>query len=72
MIQTNDGGLCNSRRYEIVWIMEAATNLDWYVIKTDNEFGLAQIDSSANSITLYRGATDPYWNYVRVRIWKIT
>ena len=31
---------------------------DWYMIKTDSEGGLAQIDSSANSITLYRGATD--------------
>ena len=47
-------------------------NFDWYLIKVDIEFGLAQIDSSANSITLYRGATDAYWNFVRVRIWKIS
>jgi hypothetical protein len=45
---------------------------DWYLIKTSTEFGLTQIDSSANSITLYRGTTDPYWNFVRVRIWKTT
>jgi hypothetical protein len=43
---------------------------DMLLVKTDGETGLAQIDSTANSITLRRGATDPYWNYVRVRIWK--
>ena len=71
MIQTIDGG------YAIVggtrsFGFGSPTNLDWYLIKVDNEFGLARIDSSANSITLYRGATDSYWNYVRVRIWKIS
>jgi predicted secreted protein len=69
MVQTNDGG----------YIIAAATDSfgfgtvgvpDMMLIKIDREFGLAQIDSSANSITLYRGATDPYWNFVRVRIWK--
>ena len=35
------------------------------------ESGLAWTDSTADTITLYRGATDPYWNYVRVRIWTI-
>jgi len=45
---------------------------DLYIVKTDQEMGLTQVDSTANSVTLYRGATDPYWNYVRVRIWKTT
>jgi predicted secreted protein len=71
MVQTNDGG----------YIIAAATDSfgfgtvgvpDMMLIKIDREFGLTQIDSSANSITLYRGATDPYWNFVRVRIWKTT
>jgi hypothetical protein len=71
MIQTIDGG------YAIVggtrsFGFGSPINIDWYLIKVDNEFGLARIDSSANSITLYRGATDPYWNFVRVRMWKIS
>lgn len=43
---------------------------DIMLIKTDIELGLAQVDSTTNSVTIRRGATDPYWNYVRVRIWK--
>jgi hypothetical protein len=42
---------------------------DFLLVKTDVEFGLAWTDSTASTITLYRGATDAYWNYVRVRIW---
>jgi len=71
MIQTSDGG------YQLLGYTRSfgfgnAAGADWYVIKTDIEGGLAQIDTSANSITLYRGATDAYWNYLRIRIWKIT
>jgi hypothetical protein len=81
------GGALNEEAYSVVQTSEggfvlaaqtrsfgygSATNFDWYIIKTDSEFGLAQIDSTPNSITLYRGATDAYWNFVRVRIWKIT
>jgi len=43
---------------------------DVYLVKTPVEYGLAWINT-ANTITLYRGVTDVYWNYVRVRIWKI-
>ncbi len=50
----------------------SSSGFDWYLIKADNEAGISQIDSTANSITLYRGATDAYWNFVRVRIWKTT
>jgi hypothetical protein len=73
MIQTNDGGYMmvgHTRTYGFGTASPASS--DVYVIKVENEFGLAQIDSSANSITLYRGATDSYWNFVRVRIWKTT
>jgi hypothetical protein len=71
MIQTNEGG------YQLFGYTRSfgfgnTANTDWYVVKTDIEGGLAQIDSTANNITLYRGATDAYWNYVRVRIWKTT
>jgi hypothetical protein len=40
------------------------------LVKTDTESGLAWVNSTANDITLYRGATDPYWNFVRVQIWQ--
>jgi hypothetical protein len=44
------------------------------LMKTDviGDFGLAQTSLSDNVLTLYRGADDIYWNYVRVRIWKVT
>jgi hypothetical protein len=35
------------------------------------EYGLAWTGSTENLITMYRGEDDLYWNYVRVRIWKI-
>ena len=49
----------------------APPHFNVYLVKTDAESGLAWIDSTNNTITLYRGSTDPYWNYVRVRIWLI-
>jgi hypothetical protein len=73
MIQTGDGSFMlagGTRSFGYGTASPASS--DWYLIKTDSESGLAQIDSTANSITLYRGATDPYWNFVRVRIWKTT
>jgi len=45
---------------------------DAYVVKVDCEIGLSWFYSTTNTIRLYRGATDPYWNYVRVRIWTTT
>jgi len=50
-------------------------NLAWpedvFLLKTGTESGLIWTDSTENSITLSRGLTDPYWNYVRIRIWKL-
>ena len=45
---------------------------DFYMIKigVEGEAGLTMTDSSLNTITLYRGSNDVYWNLVRVRIWK--
>jgi hypothetical protein len=70
LVQSGDGG------YVIVGVKEFFVSGGYYtyavcLIKTDVESGLAWIDSTENSITLHRGATDPYWNFVRVRIWKI-
>jgi hypothetical protein len=70
IIQTSDGGFLLGAGTESFGFSTVGVP-DWYLIKTDSELGLAQIDSTANSITLLRGATDPYWNFVKVRIWKI-
>ena len=49
------------------------SNWDMWLIKVgfDGESGLAWTDSTSNTLTLYRGANDIYWNYVRVQVWKI-
>jgi len=63
VIQTNDGGYAIAGTAYETW--------GAVLVKTGVESGLAWTDSTVNTITLYRGATDVYWNYVRVRIWKI-
>ncbi len=63
VVQTSDGGLAlagQTSSYDSV-----------YLVKADIELGLCWCSTTINSITLYRGATDPYWNYVRIRVWKI-
>jgi len=70
-IQTSDGGYFIAVSTESFGFGTVGVP-DMLMVKLDTELGLAQIDSTANSVTLYRGATDPYWNYIRVRIWKTT
>lgn len=48
-----------------------AGNARFWLVRTDAsgslgdvESGLAWVDSSANTITLYRVAEDTYWNYM--------
>jgi hypothetical protein len=66
LAKTADGG------YALAGVTNSfgAGKADLWLVKTDLGSGLAWIDSSANTVTLYRGATDTYWNYVRVRLWK--
>jgi hypothetical protein len=73
LVQTSDGG------YELAGYTQSyGSGGDCYLVKTDAagnaldgfKYGLAWVDSTANSITLYRGTDDAYWNYVRVRVWQ--
>ena len=67
VVQTSDGGYViagNTASF-------GAGGHDFWLVRISTESGLAWTDSTADTITLYRGATDSYWNYVRVRIWKI-
>lgn len=67
MIRSKDGSyvLAGYKQYS------TGSNIYYWLVKTDTEFGLAQTDLTDKYVTLYRGATDPYWNYVRIRIWKL-
>jgi len=67
VVQTSDGGYalaCHTVSYGV-------NNVDFWLVKTDVELGLAWTSLTNSTITLYRGLTDPFWNYVRVRIWTI-
>ena len=73
LVRTSDGGYALAGRTDSFGV----GNGDFWLVKTDAngnvggvESGLAWVDSSANTITLYRGATDTSWNYVQVRLWK--
>ena len=69
LVQTSDGGFAIAGSTN----SSGAGGTDVYLVKTDveGEFGLARVGSTLNTLTLYRGFNDVYWNYVRVRIWKI-
>ncbi len=63
---TSDGGYILAG-----YINTPATSYDVYIVKAPVtlELGLAQVSLTANTITIYRGADDTYWQYVRVRVW---
>jgi hypothetical protein len=65
IVETRDGGYALAGDTSVY-----AGTADAYFVKTEVELGLAWTDSTADTLTLYRGAIDPYWNFVRVRIWK--
>jgi hypothetical protein len=66
VVQTSDGGYAIAGYAEV----HGPGGYDFWLVKIGVESGLTWTISTADTITLYRGATDPYWNFVRVRIWK--
>jgi len=67
VVQTFDDGYAIAGE---TWLY-GAESADFWLVKTDTENGLAWTGLTNYTIILYRGETDPYWNYVRVRIWTI-
>lgn len=61
VVQAMDGGFATA----------GLLSNDVWLTKSSVESGLTWTSTTNNSITLYRGATDVYWNFVRVRVWAI-
>jgi hypothetical protein len=66
VVQTSDGGYAIAGSTDS-FSFEAP---DLWLIKTGVESGLIWKGCTPDTVTLYRGATDLAWNYVRVRIWE--
>jgi hypothetical protein len=72
VVRTTDGG------YVLAGYSSHLTDGDFVMVKTDAfgliadcELGLSLSEYTADTLTLYRGAIDPYWNYVRICVWAI-
>jgi len=49
-------------------------NYEAFLVETEVEggsTGLSRVGLTNSTVTLYRGSDDPYWNYVRVRVWEV-
>jgi hypothetical protein len=70
LVQTDDGG------YAIAGQL-GSPDSDFYLLKTDAlglvnlEWGLTIDAYEPDTLTLFRGIHDPYWNYLRLTIWVV-
>ena len=82
LVQTSDGGyaLAGFIDYDPgpafvndIWLVKVNVEMNREHQRNlgDSETGLAWTGLTNSTITIYRGETDPYWNFVRVRIWVI-
>jgi hypothetical protein len=67
LVETSDGGYALAGYTNPFGL--GNPNHAW-LVRTEVESGLVWTESSSNAIILYRGTVEPYWNYVRVRLWK--
>lgn len=64
-------GSTNSFGPDDFWLLKAdALGLVDESYQEVYDIGLALTSLTDNTLTFYRGASDPYWNYMYVRIWK--
>jgi len=83
VVQTGDGGYALAG-YTYSYGVGTPSDANFYLVKTgagslgpphqrnfSTDSGLAWTRLTNTTITLYRGSKDPYWQYVRVRIWLI-
>jgi hypothetical protein len=73
VVQASDGGLALAGYSWSVF----SPSYQVYLVKTDAsglmdlEWGVAITNITADAVTFYRGTIDPYYNYIRVRIWVV-
>ena len=81
VVKTGDGGYAIAGSTMSFGIGTPTYPNSW-LVKTDSvgsarnvelgfSIGLSMTDFTNSTITFYRGSVDPFWNYVRVRIWTI-
>jgi len=72
VVQTSDGGYALAGST----LSYGAGSSDFWLVKSEVgelgfSMGLSMTDFANSTITFYRGSADPFWSYVRVRIWTI-